>query len=142
MRLQLRLDAVGDDPPARGAAGDLSTENDLHVVRAPERELVFEHQLKPVAYLRRARGDTCVRHLQLADRQSVAVAAVAVGGRQRRGQPLCQYSQKRSMSRYQRLSQIPASAPGSATDRKPLSSGSKAILRLTAWRLAHSWPLR
>ena len=54
VRLDLRLDAVVDDPgaePARGAADDLAAEHDLHVVGATQRQLVFERQLEPFADL-------------------------------------------------------------------------------------------
>ena len=89
VRLDLRLDAAGDHAgpePPRGTAADPAGEDKLHVVRTPERELVFEHQLKPLSDLGGAVGHARVGELELADREPVAVAPLAVSGIQRRGQ--------------------------------------------------------
>jgi hypothetical protein len=80
--------ATPDDPgaePAGGAAGDRAVEDELDVVGAPERELVFEHEFKPLAGLGRALEDAGVGELELADREPVVVAALAILLTQRAG---------------------------------------------------------
>jgi hypothetical protein len=56
------------------------------VVGASERELIADHQLKPVAALGGSLEHARVRALELANRQRVSVAAQAVIGGERRGQ--------------------------------------------------------
>jgi hypothetical protein len=84
--LELRLDAVVDHPgaePASGATGDLAAEDELHVVRTTQRELVFEGHLKPLPDLGGALGHARVRQFELADRQAIGIAAFPIGGGQR-----------------------------------------------------------
>ena len=74
VRLDLRLDAVVDDAgaePAGGATGDLAGEHDLHVVGSPERELVAQHELEPVADVGGTLEHAGVGQLELADREPV-----------------------------------------------------------------------
>ena len=145
VRLQLRLHAVVNDAgaePTWGAAGDLATEHDLHVVGTPERELVAERELKPVADVVRTREHAGVGEFHLPDREAIAVAALAILSSQRRGQPGLPILPEPLDVAPTQGGAYPASASASWTERNPLSSASNEIARFSAWRLAHSCPLR
>ena len=146
VRLDLRLGAAMNDAgaePSRGAGDDLAAERDLHVVGAPERELVGDHQLEPVAARGRLVEHAGVGDLELADRERVAVAAQSIlGGERRREQRLPALPEPLDLSLGQRVADL--------GQRELVIDRAKAVVeRLEGDRrgwsaccLAHSCPLR